>query len=632
MSKVCFNILFIVITVLAGTSYATPEGSEFENQNQNAEMLALQEALETPKTFTTGIRSGRVVDAKTGKPIKGAVVFYNWDITEFSMESSSRRGALYEAITDKEGKYFVPDQAIESQTGALANLEPEEVFVYKYGYILYRVFDNQTLTFLTYLPDLQQRYRQQDNVVKLQPWIDKMSHAEHMSVFTGSYGFYRTKLEKALEEEKALAKEERNFFKRTLDTANKQLSQYQTAYKNDDITKEEYITRLRQCLDIPDSYLLGRTVKELKELDDRAAIQALIESMEKHLYRSTFRNLLSSLNYVTDREDLEDARVISERIEIIEDLKQWWQRNKDKTKPEWFADLLLNGRTEKTRLEALNTLQRKMADETIVPYIVKYLDSKNNSDRFYGGVLNLLARFGDETSIPHIKRKLYHENVYVRREAALALNKLGDQSGVPVMIESLKSKFKNNRSVANAVLKEITGQDFTEGKSLRELLGDEEKAVIERWTKWWEQNKTNIKADEVTGFDEVLKGEANARVRFIADAKEAENNNPELPTFNDPKKTPKVTFEKFKTALLAGDNEKALSYMAPHLAKKYREVFPLLGPHLRSYVEDMGDIYFDMKLGNALHYEMISEQDDGVFSFPVRFAEDLNGNWIMTVF
>jgi hypothetical protein len=354
--------------------------------------------------------------------------------------------------------------------------------------------------------------------------------------------------------------------------------------------------------------------------------------MEKHLYRSTFRNLLSSVNYATGREDLEDTRVISERIEIIEDLKQWWQRNKDKTKPEWFADLLLNGRTEKTRLEALNTLQHKMADESVVPYILTYLDSKNNSDGFYYGVLNLLARFGDETSIPHIKRKLYHEGVYIRREAALALHKLGDQSGVPIMIESLKSEFKNNRSVANAVLKEIAGQDFTEGKSLRELLGDEEKAAIERWTKWWEQNKTNIKADEVTGFDEVLKGEANARARYRAAAKEAENNNPELPTFNDPKKTPQVTFEKYKAALLAGDDEKALSYMAPYLAKKYREVFPLLGPHLRLYVEDMGDIYFDMKLGNGLDYEMISEQDDGVFSFPIRFAEDLNGDWIITVF
>ena len=89
MGKVCFKILFIVTTFLGGNSYATPEGVEFEEQMLNDEMQAFQKALETPKTFTTGIRSGRVVDATTGKPIEGAVVFYDWDITEFSMESNS---------------------------------------------------------------------------------------------------------------------------------------------------------------------------------------------------------------------------------------------------------------------------------------------------------------------------------------------------------------------------------------------------------------------------------------------------------------------------------------------------------------------------------------------------------------
>ncbi len=57
-----------------------------------------------------------------------------------------------------------------------------------------------------------------------------------------------------------------------------------------------------------------------------------------------------------------------------------------------------------------------------------------------------------------------------------------------------------------------------------------------------------------------------------------------------------------------------------------------MGPNLQLYIKEMGDIYFDMKLGNALYYEMISEQDEGVYSFPIRFAEDLNGDWIITVF
>lgn len=161
MSKAYIRILLAVITALVNNSYAISNDSlESENQRLEAEMRAFQEILKTPKTFHTGIRSGRVVDAVTGKPIEGVVVFYDLGVREFLIESSSGRGTLHETITDKEGKYFVRDQSIESQTGALEHLEPEEVFVYKYGYLWYRVFDNKARPFLTYLPDLQQRIPQ----------------------------------------------------------------------------------------------------------------------------------------------------------------------------------------------------------------------------------------------------------------------------------------------------------------------------------------------------------------------------------------------------------------------------------------------------------------------------------------
>ena len=40
-----------------------------------------------PRTFETGIRSGKVVDAVTNKPIMGAVVAYTWDARVFGLES-----------------------------------------------------------------------------------------------------------------------------------------------------------------------------------------------------------------------------------------------------------------------------------------------------------------------------------------------------------------------------------------------------------------------------------------------------------------------------------------------------------------------------------------------------------------
>lgn len=634
MSKVYLRILFIVITALVGNSYATSEGSlESENQPQRAEMQALQEALKTPKTFLTGIRSGRVVDATTGKPVEGAVVFYDWDVREFLIESSSRRGALYETATDKDGKYLIPSQPIKAEVGVLSDLEPEHVFVYKHGYVWYRVFDNEVQSFLTYLPDLQQRYHKQDNVVKLRPWIDELSHAEHVGIFTRMSGFYGTKLEQALEEEKALAKEERNVFKRKLDKAKKQLSQDITAYQSNKITKEEYIARLRQFLNITDSDLLRRTANTLKKLDDRAAIQGLIESLKNHLYRESFEAAIAHLNYITGRKDLEDTDVISERVEITEDLEQWWQRNKDKGKPEWFADVFLNGRTAKARNAALNKLRNEIkADETIVPYLIEYLDTKGNADKLCAAVLNLLAGYADESAIPHARRKLYHEDVYVRREAALLLHKLGDQLGIPIMVKSLKSKIRNTRSVANAVLKEMTGEDFTQGKSLRYLTPDEEKVVIEGWIRWLDQTKHTIKADEVAGFSEILEREVAFRARQKAAREQAEQLKPDLPIFEDSSKTPKVTFEKFKAAVLAGDDEKALSYMTWDMQEKYAEILRQLGEHRSTYVQGMGEIYFDWRLGGRLHYEMVTNNDEGIFAFPVCFVEDPEGNWLIAVF
>jgi HEAT repeat protein len=588
MNNIYLRILFIVIGVLACNAYATSEDSlESGNPSQEAEMQAFQKALEAPKTFHTDIRSGQVVDANTGNPIEGVVLLYIWNINEFSLfDSGSRQAGFYETITDKEGKYFVPDQAIESQTGAVARLEPEEVFAYKYGYVWYRVYNNKAQSFLTYVPGLKQEYHKQDNIIKLQPWIEELSHKEHIAIFTESFGIKKgPMLQQALEEEKAIAEKEGQTFKQT----------------------DEWRKKMAG-MDIP----------------------ALIEAMKKNLYRETFNDYTAELNHITGRKYMERSSVLSERIEITEELEQWCRRNEGKSKPQWFADLLLNGRTEKARSEAINELQR-IADETTVLYLVQYLNSKSNSDQLYNIVFNLLAKFGDDSIITHIKKKLYHEDIYTRREAALVLNKLGDQSGVPIMIESLKSRFKNNRSVANAVLKEITTQDFTENKSLRQLSPDEEKVVIKKWTTWWEQNKAAIKADKVIDFSDVLKGEAAFREQCYAVARETEKNNPDLPTFDNPQKTPLVTFENFKAALMAGDDEKALSYMAPHIVETYREIFPKLGPHRRDYVEGMGNIYFDMELSNVLYYEMTTEQDDGIFSFPIHFAQDLDGNWIISV-
>ena len=63
-----------------------------------------------------------------------------------------------------------------------------------------------------------------------------------------------------------------------------------------------------------------------------------------------------------------------------------------------------------------------------------------------------------------------------------------------------------------------------------------------------------------------------------------------------------------------------------------KNIFPQIGPSRRNYVEGMGYIYFDMELGNVLYYEMLTEQDDGIFLYPIHFAQDLNGDWLIAEF
>ncbi len=130
-------------------------------------------------TITTGIRTGHVTDAITGKPIEDAVVVYNCDIMGFSFEGGNRRfGAVYETVTDKDGKYTIPSQSIQIEHWPFSRLAPEQLFIYKQGFVWYWVSDKEVKPFIVCLLNLPHIYRKQNNVVKLQPWNDKMSHIE----------------------------------------------------------------------------------------------------------------------------------------------------------------------------------------------------------------------------------------------------------------------------------------------------------------------------------------------------------------------------------------------------------------------------------------------------------------------
>jgi len=295
---------------------------------------------------------------------------------------------------------------------------------------------------------------------------------------------------------------------------------------------------------------------------------------------------------------------------------------------ESLSKLLSSSVSDKEKWEILNKLFESK-DKSAAPYLVKFLSIKGQKAGLYETTMHLLSKIGDKSAVEAVKPMLYHPDIYVRRQAAITLHLFGDRSGIPIMIATLESKSRNSRSVANAALREITGQDFADGKSMRSLTDTEEKSVINKWKKWQKESKDAAGDDKAGDFSKVLAGEEAAmQLRYTA-MEEDEKNNPELPVFEDPAKTPKATFERFRAALLKKDTKTALSLMSDELKEKYGKIFEQIGTHLGDYANGLGKIYFDSELGNMLYYEMVTEQDDGMAAFPVHFAQDNDGKWLI---
>jgi hypothetical protein len=154
----------------------------------------------------TGSFSGMVIDAVTGEPIEGAVVTYDWYYSGFFEEPWS---TSYETVTDKEGKYFIPNQRVKRNTILLGTLQQESVLIYKNnyaGYKLWRGYKKPPMGRSFGYPRKDQPYCKKNNLIKLYPWKEGESHEEHVDWIGCSDN--RTLLWKELEEEKKLVREE----------------------------------------------------------------------------------------------------------------------------------------------------------------------------------------------------------------------------------------------------------------------------------------------------------------------------------------------------------------------------------------------------------------------------------------
>jgi hypothetical protein len=298
-----------------------------------------------PITVTTGTRTGFVYDAITGKPIEDAVVVCNWDIRDFSLEGGSTRfGAVYETVTNKDGKYMIPSQSIDIENSLFSRLDPEQVFVYKFDYVWYWMFDKEIMPFIVYISNMPHIYRKQKNIVELQPWKNEMSHVEHMR-FLPSYQLPMNKLKllpEALAKEKILVNKEKKAnasFIKDVSDAKKQLVADTDAYRKKQLGRKEYIDRLHNYLSISDADIVKSVSTALNDCNDIAAIPALIEFVKKNAYRrNSFEDVFHCLRSAINNPVIIYPAIASDRKKLITEIENWWEQNKGKNPADWESD------------------------------------------------------------------------------------------------------------------------------------------------------------------------------------------------------------------------------------------------------------------------------------------------------
>lgn len=98
-----------------------------------------------------------------------------------------------------------------------------------------------------------------------------------------------------------------------------------------------------------------------------------------------------------------------------------------------------------------------------------------------------LEKLGTPVALPDLLLALDDRNAVVQNHAARALVKLGNHSGIPVLIANLEKRILQNET-ANRILEEISGEDM--GFNPDSGWAEKSKAIA-RWKAWWRGVRTS---------------------------------------------------------------------------------------------------------------------------------------------
>ncbi len=170
-----FGALFLLVLAMVGYQFLDAD-------------LGRGSILRKPVRIAAGSFDGKVMDEATGRPIQGAAVYIAWKVDRRlnRLESILHIDKYMDwtflgeelAFTDSTGRYELPRRTISRWVHWRMSWPKFEVLVYKPGYV---AFDNVMGFDGINYTDPTQEFTGRDDVVKLKPWEERFSHANHYS-------------------------------------------------------------------------------------------------------------------------------------------------------------------------------------------------------------------------------------------------------------------------------------------------------------------------------------------------------------------------------------------------------------------------------------------------------------------
>ncbi|MCM3317311.1 HEAT repeat domain-containing protein [Rummeliibacillus stabekisii] len=248
--------------------------------------------------------------------------------------------------------------------------------------------------------------------------------------------------------------------------------------------------------------------RQAEELEDITMIPYLANLLEKTKDRETRMHIYFILGKIgTNTEERHVADILLKGLETETNkyvLEQILNALAEQRNVEEYSTIIIKflnddrSSIRHTAIEALNGCKNKIAEDALIQIISESTDeydliyassvlSEIGSDRAIPHLINLLnhpkgdvkctvigtlIELGNSSLLPVFLKALQDRSVYVKGYAMLAINRHGNETAIPAVIERLKSMLKRKRKIVSDDL--ITGLEFLirykeDNKEIRDL-------------------------------------------------------------------------------------------------------------------------------------------------------------------